>query len=460
MKKKVLTMLLAVTMSATVGSPVCAADFTSGAESAAEFSESLVSSEGTSENTTDMGTVSEEADVEEKTQRTEEAEEPAAEQEETNDAAVSGELEASEETDAEAFAAEEVAEEDITDEEDAAPEFNDGQEDVLTDSAELPSASKKYPSMKKQSGYVYTVTAKNMTDNDYVKFVPGKTANYVLKKTSTLSGGYENINGVYYVYDSKFKQMISDSTVRGYSCYKLEKGKTYYLRGENERASKTVFHAEILADVVSIKAVKIDKSIVFYTPIDFYQDMYETNDKTKYDVAERWRGKIKVTYSDGKTETMSSEDRNKYGEYLNRYVIYKGKKSSPVAGTYDIHLKFDSSKAEAVVKNVKVKKLSSMPTINGSGTKTLPVNSNGFYVRFKTGKSTNYRVSVTFPYYRLGDQPISIEQEKNGTLEYSTSVRTGKTCTLKANTVYYFHVNLHSGWSGNPTGTIKVTPVN
>ena len=48
MKKKVLTMLLAVTMSATVGSPVCAADFTSGAESAAEFSESLVSGEGTS----------------------------------------------------------------------------------------------------------------------------------------------------------------------------------------------------------------------------------------------------------------------------------------------------------------------------------------------------------------------------------------------------------------------------
>ena len=30
MKRKVLTMLLAVTMSATVGSPVCAADFTSG----------------------------------------------------------------------------------------------------------------------------------------------------------------------------------------------------------------------------------------------------------------------------------------------------------------------------------------------------------------------------------------------------------------------------------------------
>ena len=68
MKRKVLTMLLAVTMSATVGSPVCAADFTSGAESVAEFSESFVDSEDISENTADTGTVSEEADAEEETE--------------------------------------------------------------------------------------------------------------------------------------------------------------------------------------------------------------------------------------------------------------------------------------------------------------------------------------------------------------------------------------------------------
>ena len=36
--------------------------------------------------------------------------------------------------------------------------------------------------------------------------------------------------------------------------------------------------------------------------------MYETNDKTKYDVAERWRGKIKVTYSDGTTEEVYGFD--------------------------------------------------------------------------------------------------------------------------------------------------------
>lgn len=40
------------------------------------------------------------------------------------------------------------------------------------------------------------------------------------------------------------------------------------------------------------------------------------------------------------------------------------------------------------------------------------------YARFKTGKSTKYRVSVSFPDYNLGSQGISIEQEKKGKLEH------------------------------------------
>ena len=457
MKKKVLTMLLAVTMSATVGSPVCAADFTSGAESVTEFSESLVDGEAVSENTADTGTASEEADAEEETKETEE---PVAEQEETDDAAVSGELEASEEADAEAFAAEEVAEEEITDEEDSIPEFNDGQEDILTDSAETPSASAKYPSMKK-TGDVYVATVKNATEKDYVKFVPNKTGKYVLKMAITYAGGTFT-NGVQNVYNSKFKTLEAID-IRGYSAYKLERGKTYYFgMGMGPSVSKVVFQAEMLADVASIKLVKIDKSVVFYTPIDFYQEQYGTANKSQYNVAERWRGKgkIKITYSDGKTETICTDQRNKYGQWLSRYIIYSGKKSSPEPGTYDVHLKFDNSKAEAVVKNVKVKKLSSLATINGSGSKTVSVTNAGMYVRFKTGKNKRYRVSVSFPKYNLGSQGISIQQEKNGELEYANHVQNGGTCTLKANTVYYFYVDLHSGWSGNRTGTIKVTPIN
>ena len=433
MKRKVLTMLLAVTMSATVGSPVCAADFTSGTENVSEFSENVMDSENASENTADADTASEEVNE-------------TADAEESKDSQESDMLE--------------FTDEEITDDEDSIPEFNDDQEDILTDSAGKPSTAAKYPSMKK-TGNVYTATVKNATEKDYVKFVPNKTGKYVLKMTITSQYGTYT-NSVYDAYNSKFKMLEGIST-GGYGAYKLEKGKTYYFgMGGGPSALKVVFQAEILTDVVSIKQVKIDKSVAFYTPIDFYQDRYGTDNKNQYNVAERWRGKgkIKITYSDGKTETIRTDQRNRYGQWLSRYIIYNGKKSSPEPGTYDVHLKYDNSKAEAVVKNVKVKKLSGLPTINGSGSKKFSVTNSGMYARFKTGKSTKYRVSVSFPDYNLGSQGISIRQEKKGKLEYTNSVQNGDTCTLKANTVYYFYVNLHSGWQENSTGTLKVTPVN
>lgn len=433
MKRKVLTMLLAVTMSATVGSPVCAADFTSGTENVSEFSENVMDSENALENTADADTASEEV----------------------NETADAEESEDSQESDMLEF-----TDEEITDDEDSIPEFNDDQEDILTDSAGKPSTAAKYPSMKK-TGNVYTATVKNATEKNYVKFVPNKTGKYVLKMTITSSYGTYT-NSVYDAYNSKFK-MLEDISTGGYGAYKLEKGKNYYFgMGMGKSASKVVFQAEMLADVVSIKQVKIDKSVAFYTPIDFYQDQYGTDNKNQYNVAERWRGKgkIKITYSDGKTETIRTDQRNRYGQWLSRYIIYNGKKSSPEPGTYDVHLKYDNSKAEAVVKNVKVKKLSGLPTINGSGSKKFSVTNSGMYARFKTGKSTKYRVSVSFPDYNLGSQGISIEQEKKGKLEYINYVQNGGTCTLKANTVYYFYVNLHSGWQENSTGTLKVTPVN
>lgn len=433
MKRKVLTMLLAVTMSATVGSPVCAADFTSGTENVSEFSENVMDSENALENTADADTASEEV----------------------NETADAEESENSQESDMLEF-----TDEEITDDEDSIPEFNDDQEDILTDSAGKPSTAAKYPSMKK-TGNVYTATVKNATEKNYVKFVPNKTGKYVLKMTITSSYGTYT-NSVYNAYNSKFK-MLEDISTGGYGAYKLEKGKNYYFgMGMGKSASKVVFQAEMLADVVSIKPVKIDKSVAFYTPIDFSQGQYGTDNKNQYNVAERWRGKgkIKITYSDGKTETIRTDQRNRYGQWLSRYVIYKGKKSSPEPGTYDVHLKYDNSKAEAVVKNVKVKKLSGLPTINGSGSKKFSVTNSGMYARFKTGKSTKYRVSVSFPEYDFGSKGIAIEQEKKGKLEYTNSVQNGGTCTLKANTVYYFYVNLHSGWQENSTGTLKVTPVN
>lgn len=433
MKKKVLAILLAATISVTGGSSISAAEFTSGTEDATEFSESIADNEDATE---DIVNIDETAIG---------TEEIVAEPEKSED------LEEIEEIEEDmGFAAEET--------EDVISVFDDGQEDGFAAGAERSSVSAKYPSMKKK-GNVYTATIKNATEKDYVKFVPKKTGKYVLKMTVTTSYGSTYTTGIFDACNSKFKR-LKNNYIGGYSCYKLKKGETYYFgNGAYQATPKVIFQAEMLADVVSIKPVKIDKSIVFYTPIDF--DKQYGTDNNKYTVAERWRGKIKVTYSDGETETISTAAQNKYGQWLNRYIVYKGKKSNPEPGTYDVHLNFDNSKAKAVIKNVKVKKLSAMPTLKGSGKKTVNTGSNGMYARFKTGKSTKYKISVSFSSkYDLGGQRIYIEQEKNGVLKDVGSMFNGDTCTLKANTVYYFYVNLHSGWANTPTATIHAIPKN
>ncbi len=147
MKKKVLTVLLAVTMTATAGSPVSATEFTSDSE----FSENIVNSEDVLKNNEDVTVLPE------PTEETKPAE--AAEEENTGEFEESGNTEDSLE-----FSAKEITE-------DSVPEFEDGQENVFTENAEAPSTSAKYPYMKK-SGDVYTATIKNATEKNYVKFCP------------------------------------------------------------------------------------------------------------------------------------------------------------------------------------------------------------------------------------------------------------------------------------------------
>lgn len=430
MKKKVLTVLLAITMTATAGSPVYASDFTSETAQTEEFSEGIAESEEvqksvTQEDEENTGTVLQET--------TETEEEKITDTEEITDT-----------------------------EDDLLPEFDDGQDDEFTASAQQPATSGKYPSMKKVENGKYTVTVKNTTEDSYVKFVPDQTGKYVFRGTLTYKNEYTQknetrITTVYNLFDSKFGRVnaITESGV-GYSCYNLKKGKTYYIGCES--GLKIILQGEILTDIASIKPVKLSNSVALYTPIDFNKSVWRSGNA--YDVADRWRGNIKITYSDGKTETIPTYGTNKYGAPVRCYIIYKGKKSSPEAGRYDVHFSIDGSKAEAVLKNVSVKKLSSMPTLNGSGKKTFKVGGKNVYVRFKTGKSTKYQVSLTFPAYNPGEWPISIKQEKNGELKYVGNVQNGKTCTLKANTVYYLSVNLFSNWETNPTVTLKLTAKN
>lgn len=436
MKKKVLTVLLAVTMTATAGSPVCASDFTSGTAKTEEFSEGIEESEETQK--PDIQEDEENATV------LQETTEPVEENSESEEEKITD------------------TEEMIDTEDDSLPEFDDGQDEGVADSAQQPVTSKKYPLMKRVEKGKYAVTVKNATENSYVKFVPDQTGKYVFKRTVTYKNEYTHKNEtrtvqIYNLFDSKSKKVngIVEPGV-GYGCYELKKGKTYYVGCES--GLKVILQGEILTDVASVKPVNLSNSVALYTPIDFNKSAWRSGNA--YDVADRWKGNIKITYSDGKTETIPTYGVNKYGASVRCYIIYKGKKSSPEAGRYNVHFSIDGSKAEAVLKNVSVKKLSAMPTLNGSGKKTFKVGGKDVYVRFKTGKSTKYQVSLTFPDYNPGEWPIAIMQEKNGELKYAGNVQNGKTCTLKANTVYYLSVNLFSNWLANPTVTLKLTAKN
>ena len=232
MKTKVLAVLLTATILSIVGNPVCAADFTSGMENTTELSGSIADDEDISENIIENTTV----EVNKEPETTEEPEN----------------IELQEESDETL----EFASEEATDEEDTVPEFNDGQEETLTDSAETPSVSAKYPSMKKVETDKYAVTIKDVTESTYVKLVPDKTGKYVFRRTVTFKNQYTHKNEtrtvhIYTVYDSKFQKMNNQTDpATGYGYYELKKGKTYYI--ECDGGLKVILEGELLTDIASI----------------------------------------------------------------------------------------------------------------------------------------------------------------------------------------------------------------
>ena len=80
------------------------------------------------------------------------------------------------------------------------------------------------------------------------------------------------------------------------------------------------------------------------------------------------RQKLKITYTNGETESVDMYKSNHYGELIDAYVNYSGNKKSPEAGTYDVHFRLGESGVEAVLKKgIQAKNLSQMPAIVGLG---------------------------------------------------------------------------------------------
>lgn len=300
--------------------------------------------------------------------------------------------------------------------------------------------------LTKTSDGQYSADAKVYDSGACGIFIPETSGNYVISM-----GKYNS----YTLFDEYGKEVSGTN-----NNFSLTGGIKYTIYDSGYSGEDNMqITAELAYSISSIEPVgKFNSDITYYTPVDCWKD-YEG----KYTIGERWNGQIRVNYSNGESEVISTRNgKTKYGLYVQRYITYNGNKDYPEAGTYDIHIGIQSSDKEIIIKNVSVKNSSLMPTINISGTKTVTVGSSEACIRVKTGAETRYIISAAFPKYDQGTQGIAIYKESNGMIDkengYAGSVLSGHACALQPNSVYYLSFSLHSGWAGNPTATFTVTP--
>ena len=278
------------------------------------------------------------------------------------------------------------------------------------------------------------VFSRTVEAGTYTKFIPEADGEYIIRRTYTEDSEKSTFKEE--IYDSEFN-MINQVNHTTHSV-KLKKGKVYYIQPFRVKNTVTVRY------VWPIKSVTLQgkfKTAVFYTPVNFYSD-----GKNKYKIEKSpWQGqKLKITYTNGETESISVDiyKPNRYGEYIDAYINYSGNKKSPEAGTYDVHFRLGESGVEAVLKKgIQAKNLSQMPAIIGQGTKVMPVTASMVYCCLKTTSAGKYTIKSKgwVPSY------LTVSQLKNGELKEVLSIDSGKSCTLKANSVYYIGLNVFSG---------------
>lgn len=151
-------------------------------------------------------------------------------------------------------------------------------------------------------------------------------------------------------------------------------------------------------------------------------------------------------------------DTNRYGQ---SFVCYIDSQQKPTAGSYDVHVTFDGSETEGIIKNVPLKEESEMPTINGKGQQTVFLRSmqRSLYVRFKTGSQARYKFNLKLPFeytYLPGYTDMSIYDEED---DESYSVNNGEIFTLEPNKIYIISAYLGGRYKEATTGTFTVTPI-
>lgn len=154
-------------------------------------------------------------------------------------------------------------------------------------------------------------------------------------------------------------------------------------------------------------------------------------------------GKIEVTYANGTTQVLPTDYwcRTKTGKELIAKCDYEGDYDDwwydPIpVGTYNVYFTIKDTEQKICVKNVEVKPLTSMPTINGSGTVT--VDNTGRYeawFRLKTGSSKSYVIEALKEGNAWLDVYTYDPETKN--MEECGGNESGEIFRLDPNTEYY-----------------------
>lgn len=223
---------------------------------------------------------------------------------------------------------------------------------------------------------------------------------------------------------------VSDADCNNDTSEKFEKGKTYYIWTYNTSLKKVNFKLEYESEITSVKLIKEPEIKYTYEGTARYYEMYLRG------------GKIEVTYANGTTQVLPTDYwcRTKTGKELIAKCDYEGSydmwRYDPVpVGTYDVYFTIKDTEQKVCVKNVEVKPLTSMPTINGSGTVTVDnIGRNEAWLRLKTGNSEEYVIEALDKVKYLDVYKYDAETKN---MEECGGNESGETFRLNPNTEYY-----------------------
>lgn len=186
---------------------------------------------------------------------------------------------------------------------------------------------------------------------------------------------------------------------------------------------------------------------VMYSDVNILRLPFEAGDGQVY--GEFGNGKVKLTYSDGTSETVTIFQETKTGQFFKNEFKWDGK-GVPKPGKCDVEFYLADIQNEqrlegapSLMLTVDIHDPKELPTIKNTGKATADLVDGTAYVRLETGSHSVYNISFDTP-----EDTLSIFLREAVT-QYGYHTFNGEPLTLKPNTVYYMGVGGITGGNYN-----------